>query len=91
MSVVSMTSFLGVGIDFEQPQYSVNEENGTIEVCAVIMEGGLERNITITLATRNGTATGMYDACSYGLQLLPRPVVFNACTCMCHSPGIPVT
>jgi hypothetical protein len=60
--VVSMMciilSFLGVRIDFEQPEYSVNEENGTIEVCAVIMEGGLERNITITLATRNGTAIG---------------------------------
>lgn len=50
--------WLGVVIDFEQPEYSVNERNGTIEVCAVIVEGNLQRNITVTLTTRDGRAIG---------------------------------
>ena len=50
--------FVGVVIEFEQPEYSVVENNGSVEVCAVIVEGGLERNITVTIFTRNGMAIG---------------------------------
>lgn len=49
---------VGVVIEFEQPEYSVFENNGSVEVCAVIVEGGLERNITVTIFTRNGRAIG---------------------------------
>ena len=45
-------------IDLEDPSYSVNEENGTIEVCAVITSGSLERSVVVTIATAEGTATG---------------------------------
>ena len=45
-------------IDLEFPSYSVNEENGPIEVCAVITSGSLERSVVVTLAPAEGTATG---------------------------------
>lgn len=58
-SIIMMVDVLvGVVIEFEQPEYSVFENNGSVEVCAVIVEGGLERNITVTIFTRNGRAIG---------------------------------
>ena len=56
--VVLTLSHTEVIIDLEDPSYSVNEENGTIEVCAVITSGSLERSVVVTLATAEGTATG---------------------------------
>ena len=46
-----------MSIDFEAPEYSVPEDNGSIEVCAAIVEGTLGRDLTVTLTTSNGTAT----------------------------------
>ena len=36
------------------------EQQGTVEVCAVILDGSLERNVDVTLSTQPGTAQGMY-------------------------------
>ena len=56
--VQTVSLITGVTIDLEDPSYSVNEENGTIEVCAVITSGSLEKSVVVTLATAEGTATG---------------------------------
>ena len=56
--VQTVSLITGVTIDLEDPSYSVNEENGTIEVCAVITSGSLERSVVVTIETAEGTATG---------------------------------
>ena len=45
-------------ITFEDPEYSVNEGNGTVEVCLLIIEGVLEREVVVTLSTSDGSAVG---------------------------------
>ena len=44
-------------VSFQQTVYSVMESNDTVEVC-VVLSGILERNVTITLSTSNGSAVG---------------------------------
>lgn len=45
-------------IGIERPDYSVTEADGPLEVCAVIAEGTLEREVAITLTTFDGSAVG---------------------------------
>ena len=45
--------------DFEEPELSVPENDGFVEVCIHIIDGILERNLTLTLSTRDFTAIGM--------------------------------
>ena len=50
----------GVEIGLESPTYSVNESNGDItllEVCAQLNVGTLEKNVTVTLTSMDGSAT----------------------------------
>ena len=56
---VKLTSFfiLGISINFELPRYTVNEGDGSIEVCAVLTSGSLERTVTFTLSTGDDSAT----------------------------------
>ena len=42
---------------FQQTLYSVAESGGVVEVC-VNLSGNLERNVTITLSTSDGSAVG---------------------------------
>ena len=49
---------LDVVTDFEEPEYSVVENGTFVEVCVLITEGTLERNLTLTLSTRDQTAVG---------------------------------
>ena len=39
--------------------YSSDEGQGSVEVCARVINGGLQRNVEVTLATQNGSAVGM--------------------------------
>jgi hypothetical protein len=48
-----------VTIGLERPTYSVDEEDGTVEVCAVLLSGSLERTVSVTLSTSDGSAIGM--------------------------------
>ena len=47
----------GVTIGFERTEYST-PENSTVEVCAVIIQGSLEREVTVSVSTAPNTATG---------------------------------
>ena len=47
----------GISIGFELPRYTVNEGDGSIEVCAVLTSGSLERTVTFTLSTGDDSAT----------------------------------
>lgn len=62
--ILSSNLFLGVVISFEMPEYSVSEGDGPLEVCAQIVEGSLEREVTVTLFTSDMSATGKMEASS---------------------------
>ena len=47
--------------DFEEPEYSVVENGTFVEVC-VLVNGILERNLTLTISTRDQTAVGEFTA-----------------------------
>ena len=44
--------------EFEQPDYSVPEDEGPVEVCVRVPAGQLEREAVISLLASGGTATG---------------------------------
>ena len=47
-----------VTIGFEMELYNAAEGNGSVELCAVLLEGTLERDVTVTLETQDGSAQG---------------------------------
>ena len=52
----------GVTIGLEIPNYTVNEGDGNIEVCAVLLEGSLQRTLMVNLSTlQNANAQGQYN------------------------------
>ena len=48
---------LGVVIGFEQTVTTVQETDASVELCAVLIEGTLEREAVVTFSTSDGTAT----------------------------------
>ena len=48
----------GVTIGLEEPSYTVDESGGTVEVCAILISGSLERTVDVTLFTMDGLASG---------------------------------
>ena len=58
----------GVVINIEFPSYTVNESSVSVEVCAVIADGSLERSVVVFLTTLDGSATGWYEL-SYMLRV----------------------
>ena len=72
---------LDVVTDFEEPEYSVVENGTFVEVCVLITEGTLERNLTLTLSTRDQTAVGrLKPSLSQGQKI---PTLVNP-----HVPGV---
>ena len=47
-----------VSLKFSQPSQAIGEGDGHVEVC-VILRGQTERDITVTVSTMSGTASGM--------------------------------
>ena len=45
-------------VDFAQLSYTIGEGDGEVEVC-VILRGQTERDITVTVSTMSGTASGI--------------------------------
>ena len=48
-----------VTVELENRTYTVPENEGHVEVCAVIVRGSLERTVIITLSTKDGSAIGL--------------------------------
>ena len=47
-------------IGFEQPQYSATEgRDESVEVCALILDGMVEREVIVAFFTTDGTATSV--------------------------------
>ena len=47
----------GVAIGFEQNVTTVQETDASVELCAVLLEGTLEREAVVTFSTSDGTST----------------------------------
>ena len=67
-SDVQFTNFIcaiffstGVTIGFENETYQSDEGQGSVEVCARVIDGGLQRDVEVTLVTQNGSAVGMQE------------------------------
>ena len=54
---ISLDLYTVVIVAFLQLQYAVNEGDGQVEVC-VILRGQTERDITVTVSTMSGIASG---------------------------------
>lgn len=53
---------IGVTIGLELPRYTVNEGAGSIEVCAALLRGNLQRTLMANLSTQqNANAKGKYS------------------------------
>ena len=48
----------GITVGLEDTAYSVLENAEMVEICAVLLQGALERETNITLSTMDGSATG---------------------------------
>ena len=49
-------------IGFEREDYQVSEGIGTVEVCAVLQQGSLDREIVLELSTSDKSAQSKYIA-----------------------------
>ena len=58
----------GVTIGLERVTYNVTEGVGTVEVCAVLLNGTLARNAVVTLSTLDDSATGKSLLMNCGLD-----------------------
>ena len=50
----------GVTIGFENETYSSDEGQGSVEVCARVIDGGLQRDVEVALVTQDGSAVGKF-------------------------------
>ena len=53
------SSFADVVVGFEFPNYSVDEDEGPLEVCALVREGGFQVPLTVRVTSTDNTATGL--------------------------------
>ena len=51
----------GVTIGFENETYPSDEGQGSVEVCVRMIDGGLQRDVEVTLGTQDGSAVGMQE------------------------------
>lgn len=54
-----------VDIEFASSLYSVREADGSVQVCAELSGGSLQRDVLVTLTTQDSTASGSYICLIY--------------------------
>ena len=69
MTTVTITDNDAVTIGFEMETYPALEDQGTVEVCARLMEGTLAREVVITFLTEDGSAQDPGDYTSVSVTL----------------------
>ena len=55
--MVSIASCIGAVIGFEETEYTVAENGGSVPVVVSVLEGELSEVVTIVFSTEGGTAT----------------------------------
>ena len=56
-----------VVIGLEETSYTTAEDGGAVEVCAVVVEGELERSAEVSISTVDGSATGQLVLCTFSI------------------------
>ena len=49
----------GITVGLEDDAYRVQENAGMVEICAILLQGILDRKATVTVFTRDDSATGI--------------------------------
>ena len=55
--LILISSIIGVAISFDPVMYSVNENDGTVQINASLIQGELQRPVEVLFSTMSGTAT----------------------------------
>ena len=72
---------VAVRVGFQQLEYSVSENEGTVEVCAVIDQGEIQGTVIVNIDTGDGTALAGTDYTALqGGTLTFEPPSTRACT-----------
>lgn len=61
-----------VGVGLEETEYDVSEGDGTVEICAVVTIGSIQRRLMVSLTTANLSAGNVWTplACTYKLETI---------------------
>ena len=51
--------FVGITAGFQQTSYNPMETGGPLQICAQMFVGNLQRNVTLTVTSTDGSAIGM--------------------------------
>ena len=60
-----------ITVGLENTTYTVPEDGGVVQVCVEILEGQLEQEAEVTLATNDGSAAGndmFHQTCVFGVN-----------------------
>ena len=68
---------MSIGLEF--PSYTVGEGDGSIEVCAAIVSGTLERRLSLRLTTQDDSATSPADFSSVSVDVTFDESTSRAC------------
>ena len=72
--IISLSTLFSpdVTIGFELPTYSVDEDGGSVTVCAVVLDGGFQIPVMVRVNSMDGSATsiGIYTYIVYGVVLM---------------------
>ena len=74
-----MPVFVGVRVGFDPMDYSVDESAGSINLTIRILEGTLERPVTVSFSTMDGTATSTAPSNDF-VAVANQDVVFDPST-----------
>ena len=55
----------GITVGLQQTSYDTPETAGPLSVCVQMFVGNLERNVSLTVTTSDGTAVGNNTTCSH--------------------------
>ena len=69
----------------EDTDYSVPENAGMVEICAILLEGALERTANVTLSTIDGSAIGNQSKVQWTTAILVLDSVMWICLYLNHS------
>jgi len=75
-----MLSLLGAEVGLAETVIQVSETNRSVELCAVIQNVNLEREVTVTLSTQGGSATAGDDYTSTAVDLYFSSARYSRCT-----------
>ena len=59
-AIINIKIFAEVTVGFEEPSYSVNEDEGPVSVCVEVVDGGFQIPVVVTIDSSDGTATCMF-------------------------------